>query len=25
MSVSYADFERLVEPTISEFAASRLG
>ena len=25
MSVSYADFERLVEPTIAEFAASRLG
>jgi Ala-tRNA(Pro) deacylase len=25
MSLSYADFERLVEPTISEFAASRLG
>jgi Ala-tRNA(Pro) deacylase len=24
MSVSYADFERLVEPTIAEFAASRL-
>jgi Ala-tRNA(Pro) deacylase len=25
MSVSYADFERLVEPTIAEFAVSRLG
>lgn len=25
MSVSYADFENLVEPTIAEFAASRLG
>ena len=25
MSLSYADFERLVEPTIAEFAASRLG
>jgi len=25
MSVSYADFERLVEPTIAEFATSRLG
>lgn len=25
MSVSYADFEKLVEPTIAEFAASRLG
>ena len=25
MSVSYADFERLVEPTIAVFAASRLG
>jgi Ala-tRNA(Pro) deacylase len=25
MSVSYADFERLVEPTIAEFAASKLG
>jgi Ala-tRNA(Pro) deacylase len=25
MSLSYADFEKLVEPTISEFAASRLG
>jgi Ala-tRNA(Pro) deacylase len=25
MSVSYADFERLVEPTIAEFAASNLG
>jgi Ala-tRNA(Pro) deacylase len=24
MSVSYADFERLVEPTIAEFAAQRL-
>ena len=25
MSVSYADFERVVEPTIAEFAASKLG
>jgi len=25
MSVSYADFENLVEPTIAEFAAGRLG
>jgi Ala-tRNA(Pro) deacylase len=25
MSVNYADFERLVEPTIAEFAARRLG
>ena len=25
MSVRYADFERLVEPTIAEFTASRLG
>ena len=25
MSVSYADFERLVEPTMAEFAASRFG
>jgi Ala-tRNA(Pro) deacylase len=25
MSISYADFERLVEPTIAEFAASKLG
>ena len=25
MSLSYADFERLVEPTIAGFAASRLG
>jgi Ala-tRNA(Pro) deacylase len=25
MSVSYADFEMLVEPTIAEFAASKLG
>ena len=25
MSVRYADFERLVEPTIAEFAAGRLG
>jgi Ala-tRNA(Pro) deacylase len=25
MSLSYADFEKLAEPTISEFAASRLG
>jgi Ala-tRNA(Pro) deacylase len=25
MGVSYADFERLVKPTIAEFAASRLG
>jgi Ala-tRNA(Pro) deacylase len=25
MSVRYADFERLVEPTVAEFAARRLG
>ncbi|HET7271801.1 MAG TPA: YbaK/EbsC family protein [Rubrobacter sp.] len=25
MSVRYADLERLVEPTIAEFAAQRLG